>query len=187
MSRASWPTPHLSSAFEASRQGFSLTLLNETWQAGVGDSEPAASRAMSEVLIRGIQPFGRWGAEAYGWERVVQPALLAMQPLPLTRVDDTTIMFAVPAAPEYDITAAETLAVHIDGSLVISEAAIVAQPPVPITVDPGVATLYGSLICESGYFETYTISPPPPRPPPDLGASLPLRHHPRRRHRRRLE
>ena len=157
------------------RVEFNLTLVNESWVAGVGSSDTAAARTMSETLIRGITPSGRWGAEARGWSQAVLSALLALQPLPLHRADEFTIIFTIPTAPLYDIVAPETLQVHVDESLVLAEAAIVAEPPVIVTATPGSALLSGSLICEYPPPENLLSllslvqmphSPPPPLPPP---------------------
>ena len=156
------------------RIDFNLTLRNETWLAGVGETETPAQRLLGETLIRGILPSGRWGGEPSGWLHVVQPALLAMPILPLTRVGDDRIIFSLPAAPNYDITAPETLTLTVHPTLVVAEAAVVADPLVPIRVQPGIATLHGTLICTGGRYETYTVSPPPPSPPPPVGLSLPF-------------
>ena len=151
---------------DGDRVDFNLTVHNETWAPGVGESDTYENRLLSETLIRGITPVGRWAAEVNGWYHIVRPALLAMQPLPLTRADDYTIQFTVPRALGYDIIAPETLQLHIHESLVLAEAPIIAQPYVAITALPGVALLTGLSVSRS----VSDIHPPPPplrrRPPP---------------------
>lgn len=162
--------------------GFNITLRNETW---VEDIASPASRHLGELLLAGIVPSGRWGAEASGWATVVQPALLSMATLPLIRADDTTIIVALPPQPPYDIIAPEVLTFSVHHSLVIAEAAIVAEPTVEILVRPGFAHIKGTLICAGGYYATISagdveapspppvefvismpFAPPPPSPPP---------------------
>ena len=143
--------------------------------------QQARQRALGETLLRGIMPSGRWGGELAGWLSVVQPALLGMAELPLTRVSDERIVVSLPAHPAYDITAPETLTLNVHPSLVLAEAPIVADPLVPIRAMPGVATLHGTLICAGGYYETY-ISRRPAAAARRL--SLPSRRRRPRRRRR---
>ena len=147
---------------------FNLTLRNETWLEGVGESDTYEHRLLSHRLIGGLTATGRWGVEATAWENVVRPAMLAANPLPLSRPDDYTIVFEVPASRFYDIEAPETLTIQIPPDIVLAEAPITAEPYVPIEAIPGTASLVGSLVCDvRGYYTSYTVpSPPPPLPPP---------------------
>jgi hypothetical protein len=140
---------------------------------GVGQHEEEGDMLWENVLltrklIEGLTATGRWGSEANAWERIVRPAMLALNPPPVYRVDEYTMIFEVPAAPLYDIEAPETLLVVVPPEVVLAEAEIIADPPVFIKVVPGTAALDGSLVCrERGYYTAFVVpSPPPPLPPP---------------------
>ena len=89
--------------------------------------------------------------------------------------------------PLYDVIAPESLTLYIDGTILKTEAQIIAEPKVVVRPTPGVAALSGSLLCAEGWVATYDAAaaaigncpsedgardPPPPR-------------RRRRRHRRR--
>ena len=153
---------------------FNLTLSNDSWVPGVGGSA-WYERELSLALLRAIVPTGTWGVEEAGWQRVVRPALLAPaltnDELPLVRVDDYTIAFVVGAAPDYNIVAPETLAIHIPRYLVLADAPIIAEPAVTLAAIPGTASVDGSLLCFEGRY--VSVWPPPVAPPPPFEEYVP--------------
>ena len=160
-------------AVDARGVSFNLTLNNDSWVPGVGGSA-WYERELSLALLRAIVPTGTWGVEDAGWQRIVRPALLAPaltnDELPLVRVDDYTIAFVVGAAPDYNIVAPETLAIHIPRYLVLADAPIIAEPAVTLAAIPGTASVDGSLLCFEGRY--LSVFPPPVAPPPPFEVPL---------------
>ena len=161
---------------------FNVTLVNDTWVAGVGREDSAAHAQLTKDLIAAINPYGQWAPEVSGWEQVVRPALLGASPQPVYRASDVTIAVSIPAAPSYDIVAPETLALRIPWHLLTTEAAIVAAPEPVIIATPGFASVEGTLVCHDGFYSTFDTPPPPPPviqepallpPPPSLPPTPP--------------
>ena len=184
------PSTELRVRYRPDLTEFNISLRNDSFIDGVGERDLNWQKVLSRRLLAGIAPSGRWGAEPDGWKSVVQPALLAADPPPLLRIDAMTLAVAVPAAALYDVIAPESLTLYIDGTLLKTEAQIIAEPKVVVRPTPGVAALSGSLLCAEGTFATYESPPPPPPPAPncpseDFARSCRRRRRRRRRHRRR--
>ena len=161
------PSTELRVRYRPDLTEFNISLRNDSFIDGVGERDLNWQKVLSRRLLAGIAPSGRWGAEPDGWKSVVQPALLAADPPPLLRIDAMTLAVAVPAAALYDVIAPESLTLYIDGTLLKTEAQIIAEPKVVVRPTPGVAALSGSLLCAEGTFATYESPPPPPPPAPN--------------------
>ncbi|MHC4609509.1 MAG: LamG-like jellyroll fold domain-containing protein, partial [Planctomycetota bacterium] len=116
-----------------------LTLAGDTWVAA-----GAAFDAERQNIIDGLTSAG---AEANGWNNVVQVGLNVTD---VVRTSNTVVTVTLPAFAAYDITATETITATVPASaLVTSSSPYVASPTFDVTAVTPTAALSGTVTDDS--------------------------------------
>ena len=97
-----------------------IELSDESWAAAVG-----VEAAASEELERGLRSLQD---EPYGWNAIIQPALVGRNATAIRRISDAVIELTLPPLADYAIVNPETLVVSIPASAVASKQRVVAAP-----------------------------------------------------------
>ena len=104
-------------------QATTITLSNDTWQAS-----GTAFDQIRQIILNGITSAQ---SENTGWNKEVRDNEAIAS---VVRTSDTVVTITWTAAPDYDITVAETITVTIpDEAVVVSASDLVATPTIDVT------------------------------------------------------
>ena len=115
---------------------FTVSLTNDTWNAGIGTVFGSAS---SDLLVS----FSSAQSEPIAWNNIVRPGLSVFD---LLRVDDTTLQITLPHFPRYEIELPETISLAVPATSLLSRHPIAVSPSFRVLATPGVAYLKGGLL-----------------------------------------